>query len=82
MQKSINLQELVAEYEKDVRAKQKQAIDEQMRKFQDQKSITENGLSSALNDPNQEKSKKSNPLQDFIKAIEIGAGIGQKIADI
>ncbi len=82
IQKSINLQELVAEYEKDVRAKQKQAIDEQMRKLQDQKNITENGLSSAVNDPNQEKGKKSNPLQDFIKAIEIGAGIGQKIADV
>ena len=53
-----------------------------MKKLQDQKNITENGLSSALNDPNQEKGKKSNPLQNFIKAIEIGAGIGQKIADI
>ena len=82
VQKSINLQELVAEYEKDIRAKQKQAIDEQMKKLQDQKNITENGLSSAVNDPNQEKGKKSNPLQNFIKAIEIGAGIGQKIADI
>jgi len=41
-----------------------------MRKFQDQKSITENGLSSALNDPNQEKSKKSNPLQDFIAILK------------
>ena len=70
MQKSINLQELVAEYEKDIRAKQKQAIDEQMKKLQDQKSITENGLSSALNDPNQEKGKKSNPLQDFIAILK------------
>lgn len=53
-----------------------------MKKLQDQKNITENGLSNALNDPNQEKGKKSNPLQDFIKAIEIGAGIGQKIANV
>ena len=78
VQKSINLQELVAEYEKDVREKQKQAIDKQMKKLQDQKSITENGLSSALNDPNQEKGKKSNPLQDLIAILKAWEEIQEK----
>ena len=78
VQKSINLQELVAEYEKDVRAKQKQAIDEQMKKLQDQKNITENGLSSALNDPNQEKGKKSNPLLDLIAILKAWEEIQEK----
>jgi hypothetical protein len=41
-----------------------------MKKLQDQKNITENGLSSALNDPNQEKGTKSNPLQDFIALLK------------
>ena len=78
VQKSINLQELVAEYEKDIRAKQKQAIDEQMKKLQDQKNITENGLSSALNDPNQEKGKKSNPLLDLIAILKAWEEIQEK----
>ena len=76
-QKSINLQELAAAYEKEARDAQNKAREEQLKKLQDQKAITENWLSSVLKDPDQEKWVKNNLLKSFELAKKIGEEISR-----
>ena len=68
---------LAAAYEKEARDAQNKAREEQLKKLQDQKAITENWLSSVLKDPDQEKWVKNNLLKSFELAKKIGEEISR-----